>query len=197
MAEDNIKRARDYSDLGYYDEALKVLRQELDANPNEPAIHEILGDIARGQGDDAEATWRYERAKNIYLEKSDAPAAIVVTEKLVKLKPHDLEHQWRLAELYTQFGLKREAQKRLLSYAEAMFAQHESERFLTAATRLAELEPQNVELRYCFAKLLRFWDKVEAAAEELKKLVFELKERGDTEQASKLEEYLKSFGGSN
>lgn len=197
MALDNIEQARTYLDQGNYGEALRVVRQELDLNPNEPAIHEILGDIAQSQGDGAEATWRYEQAKNLYLEKSLPVGAIVVVEKLLKLKPEDLENQWRLAELFAQFGLKREAQKRFLSYAETMFAKRDSERFLTAATRLVELEPNNLELRYAFAHLLRAWGKHEAAAEELRMLISKLKDQGENERAAKLDEELKSFGGSS
>jgi predicted Zn-dependent protease len=196
MAEQNIKQAREYLDQGLIDEALKVLRQEMDANSNEPAVNEILGDIALYQGDGAEATWRYEQAKNFYLEKSEPVGAIVVTEKLAQLKPLDQGQQWRLAELYAEFGLKKEALKRFRSYAEAMFAHQDSERFLTAATRIAELEPQNLDLRFSFAKLLKAWGKVEAAAEELKRMIAELHERGASEQAAEVEDYLKSFGGS-
>lgn len=197
MPEQNLKLAREYLEQGQSDEALKVIRIELDAHPEDPALHEILGDIAREQGDGAEAGWRYERAKNGYLEKSQPAGAIVVTEKLAKLKPQDMGLRWRLAELYAQFGLRREAHQRFLAYAETMAGDKNGERLLTAAGRLLELDPKNLDLRFGLARLMVAFGNIDTAVEELKRIVFEFRDHGDLVRAGEIENYLNRLGESS
>jgi len=69
-------------------------------------------------------------------------------------------------------------------------------RLLAAANRLVELDPKNLDLRYALARLLVAFGNVDTAAEELKRLAFEFRDRGDRERAASVEEYLNRIGGS-
>jgi tetratricopeptide (TPR) repeat protein len=168
MAFDKAKTlhaAEKYLEMGKIPAAAKEYCKIVESDPDDYSTLNILGDLHVRVGNKAEAITCFRRIADHYRAQEFALKAIAMFKKIDRLAPNDLEIAMSLAELYAQQDLIVEARAHYLMIASAHEKAGATQAGLEVLRKIADLDPQNTEVRIKLAQnYLNEGMKKEAAA---------------------------------
>lgn len=187
-----VRTAEKHLSQGKISAAIAEYRRIVEHDPKDFAALNTLGDLYVREEKKTEAIRCFTAVAEHYRSQGFVLKAIAMYKKIQRLDPTALEVADKLGALYEQQGLVVEARTQYLSMADAYMRAGQRRRALDVLRRIADLDPQNAEIRLKLAQSyehegLRF-DAAEAYAQAGANLLA----RGDHERA--LSAYTQAYG---
>ena len=142
-----LRAAEKFLSLGNIAAAIKEYRQIVEHDEDDFTALNMLGDLCVRAGKKQEATSCFARIAEHYREREFTLKAVAMYKKIDRLNPRDPEIAERLASLYAIQGLVVDARAHYLIVAEAYARAGDSKKALDVLHKIADLDPQNTEVR--------------------------------------------------
>src|SRR6266852_1552697 len=155
MAFDKVKTLRAaerYLELGKIPAAIKEFCKIVEDEPDDFTTVNMLGDLHVRVGNQPAAISCFRRIAEHYREQEFALKAIAMFKKIDRLQPNNTEIATHLAELYAQQDLVVEARAHYLVVAGAHSKAGATQAGLEVLSKIADLDPQNTEVRMKLAE---------------------------------------------
>lgn len=127
----------------------KVTRED----PKDLTVLNTIGDLYARLGDNDHAVHYFKKVGDQYAQSGFTVKAIAIYKKLSNLAPNNAEHITKLAELYTQQGLFRDARAQYMLIADAHLRSGEHSQAARVFQRILELDPENTATQAKLADL--------------------------------------------
>jgi len=147
-----IKAAEKFLSQGKISAAIKEYRQIIDNDDSDLTTLNMLGDLLARAGEQEEAASCFLRIAEHYREQEFRLKAIAMYRKIEKLKPRDPAIAKELGDLYAAQGLIADARTQYLVVADAYTRAGQSRQTLKVLHRIADLDPNNTEIRLKLAE---------------------------------------------
>jgi tetratricopeptide (TPR) repeat protein len=147
-----IKAAEKFLAQGKISAAIKEYRQIIAHDDADLTTLNMLGDLLARAGEKEEAVTCFLRIAEHFREQEFRLKAIAMYRKIEKLKPRDPATAKELADLYAAQGLIADARTQYLVVADAYTRAGENKQTLKVLHRIADLDPQNTEIRLKLAQ---------------------------------------------
>jgi len=142
-----IKAAEKFLSQGKINAAIKEYRQIIKHDDSDLTTLNMLGDLLARAGEKEEAATCFLRIAEHYREQEFRLKAIAMYRKIEKLKPRDPAIAKELGDLYAAQGLIADARTQYLVVADAHTRAGQSKDTLEVLHKIADLDPQNTEIR--------------------------------------------------
>jgi len=147
-----IKAAEKFLSQGKINAAIKEYRQIIKHDDSDLTTLNMLGDLLARAGEKEEAATCFLRIAEHYREQEFRLKAIAMYRKIDKLKPRDPAIAKELGDLYAAQGLIADARTQYLVVADAHTRAGQSKDTLEVLHKIADLDPQNTEIRLKLAE---------------------------------------------
>src|SRR6476659_7509166 len=142
-----LKAAEKFLSQGKINAAIKEYRQIVDNDSDDLTTLNMLGDLYVRSGKKEEAISCFERIAEHYGAQQFNLKAIAMYKKIERLRAHDPAIAYKLAELYANEGLIHDARAQYLVVADAYTRKGDNKRTLEVLHKIADLDPNNTEIR--------------------------------------------------
>ena len=142
-----LKAAEKFLSQGKINPAIKEYRQIVDNDPDDLTTLNMLGDLYVRAGKKEDAVHCFERIAEHYGAQEFHLKAIAMYKKIERLRPRDPHVAYKLAELYATQGLVHDARAQYLVVADAYTRSGDNKRTLDVLHKIADLDPNNTEIR--------------------------------------------------
>ncbi len=186
-----IKAAEKFLSQGKINAAIKEYRQIIKHDDDDLTTLNMLGDLLARAGEKEEAATCFLRIAEHFREKEFRLKAIAMYRKIEKLKPRDPVIAKELGDLYAAQGLIADARTEYLVVADAYTRAGQSKNTLKVLHKIADLDPQNTEIRLKLAEGYLKEDMPAEAAKAFSEAASRLLENAHVEKA--LEAYTKAL----
>ena len=156
MSIDRAKITKDadkYLAAGRVDKAIEEYRKLLDDNPKDLPLMNRIGDLCVQAKRIGEAIDLFKRLGMTYERDGFTQKGIAVLKKATRLAPDDLDMSGRLADMYRQVGMIKDALQVHLSVAEFFTKKGLIKRALEEFAKVVELDPKNLKNKVKLADL--------------------------------------------
>jgi tetratricopeptide (TPR) repeat protein len=142
-----LKAAEKFLSQGKINSAIKEYRQIVDHDADDLTTLNMLGDLYVRSGKKEEAISCFERIAEHYSAQEFNLKAIAMYKKIERLRTNDPLIALKLAELYASQGLVHDARAQFLVVADAYTRSGDNKRALEILHKIADLDPNNTEIR--------------------------------------------------
>lgn len=132
--------------------AIKEYSHIVENDPSDYTVLNLLGDLYVRQDEKEDAISCYVRVAEHYRAEGFALKAIAMFKKIDRLNPGTLEIAAKLAPLYQMQGLMVDARANYLIVADAYQRGGQAQKALDVLRKIADLDPQNTEIRLKLAE---------------------------------------------
>ncbi|MBM3885771.1 MAG: tetratricopeptide repeat protein [Gemmatimonadetes bacterium] len=170
--------------------AVAAYRQIIDlfeaggAEPIDIPLYNRLGDLLMKDGRSTDAIQIWERAVEQYVDGGFLNPAIALANKILRASPGRTAAYYTLGRCLGQKGLRAEARQNFLEYATRMQRAGNLDEALRALQELADLVPDQHDVRVMLAEELAKADRVPEAVEQLQLAHARLSDAGRTDEAA-------------
>jgi len=147
-----LRAAERYLETGKIPAAIKEYSRIVESEPEDFTTLNILGDLQVRTGNQAAAISCFRRIAEHYRDQDFAFKAIAMFKKIDRLQPGNIEIATHLADLYAQQDLVTEARSHYLIVANAHAKAGATQDGLEVLRKIADLDPQNTEVRIKLAE---------------------------------------------
>lgn len=147
-----LRAAEKHLEMGKIPAAIKEYCKAVEDDPTDFTSLNILGDLHVRVGNHQAAISCFRRIAEHYREQDFTLKAIAMFKKVDRLQPHNIEIATSLAELYAQQELIVEARKHYLIVANAHAKSGDTQAGLEILAKIADLDPQNIDVRLRLAQ---------------------------------------------
>jgi tetratricopeptide (TPR) repeat protein len=147
-----LKAAEKFLSQGKINSAIKEYRQIVDNDADDLTTLNMLGDLYVRAGKKEEAVACFERIAQHYSTQEFNLKAIAMYRKIERIRTRDPIVALKLAELYASEGLVHDARAQYLVVAEAYTRNGDHKRTLEVLHKIADLDPNNTEVRLKLAE---------------------------------------------
>lgn len=196
MAIDRVKvrkEAEKYQQAGRIDKAIDSYRMLVDDDPKNLALQNTFGDLLSQGNRQTEAVEVFRRLAIAYERDGFAPKATAVLKKAVRSAPDDMDLMQRLADLYRQTGMIRDAVATHLQVAEAFQKKGLVKRALEEFGKVVDLDPKNLKNKIKLADLFNKEGMKDQAASIYLEVAESLGMEGKAAEAMQIVERAKSM----
>ncbi|HEX8475188.1 MAG TPA: tetratricopeptide repeat protein [Pyrinomonadaceae bacterium] len=186
-----VRAAEKYIAQGKIPAAIQEYRRIVEHDATDITALNTLGDLYSRVDKKDDAVVCFMRVASHYREQGFGLKAIAVYKKITRYNPGATDVAAALAALYEQQGLMVEARAQYMTVADAMARQGQSREALEILRRVADLDPNNIDLRLRLAESFLREEMNDLAAEAFTEAGDRLAAKGDYERA--LEAYTKSL----
>ena len=142
-----LKAAEKFLSQGKINAAIKEYRQIVDNDADDLTTLNMLGDLYVRSGKKEEAVSCFERIAEHYGAQEFHLKAIAMYKKIERIRTRDPIVAYKLAELYATQGLVHDARAQYLVVADAHTRSGDNKRALDVLHKIADLDPNNTEIR--------------------------------------------------
>ncbi|HET6863033.1 MAG TPA: tetratricopeptide repeat protein [Pyrinomonadaceae bacterium] len=147
-----LKAAEKFLSQGKINAAIKEYRQIVDNDVDDLTTLNMLGDLYVRASKKEEAIKCFDRIAEHYRTQEFNLKAIAMYKKIDRLRPRDPSVANKLADLYASQGLIVDARAQYLIVADAYTRGGDNRRALDILHRIADLDPNNVDIRLKLAE---------------------------------------------
>lgn len=178
-----LRAAEKYLAQGKITAAIKEYRDLIEHDPADLNTLNILGDLYVRTNQKEQAVDCFKHIAEHYREQGFGNKAIAMYKKVDRLTPGSPEIAEQLAMLFESEGLTVNARSQYMFLADAYTKAGEAQRALEVWRKVADLDPQNVEIRLRLAEGFLREGLKEDAARAFSQAGQQLHERGDFERS--------------
>jgi len=142
-----LRAAEKYLESGKIAAAIKEYCQIVAVDADDFTTLNMLGDLYTRVGNTAEAISCFGRIAEHYRDQGFGLKAIAMYKKIDRLQPNDIEIATNLADLYAQQDLVVEARAHYLAVVEGHNRAGAAQSALETLRKIADLDPQNTQIR--------------------------------------------------
>ncbi|HET9479592.1 MAG TPA: tetratricopeptide repeat protein, partial [Pyrinomonadaceae bacterium] len=142
-----LKAAEKFLSQGKINAAIKEYRQIVDNDADDLTTLNMLGDLYVRSGKKEEAVRCFERIAEHYSAQEFNLKAIAMYKKIERIRTRDPIIAYKLAELYATQGLVHDARAQYLVVADAYTRSGDNKKALDVLHKIADLDPNNTEIR--------------------------------------------------
>jgi len=142
-----LKAAEKFLSQGKINAAIKEYRQIVDNDADDLTTLNMLGDLYARAGKKDDAVACFERIAEHYRAQEFNLKAIAMYKKIERIKTRDPIIAFKLGELYSTQGLVVDARAQYLIVADAYTRSGDNKRALDILHKIADLDPNNTEIR--------------------------------------------------
>src|SRR5918912_2118423 len=142
-----LKAAEKFLSQGKINAAIKEYRQIVDHDVDDLTTLNMLGDLYVRANKKEEAIACFQRIAEHYGAQEFNLKAIAMYKKIERLRPRDPQIAFKLAELYANQGLVHDARAQYLIVADACTRAGENKKALDVLHKIADLDPNNTDIR--------------------------------------------------
>ena len=154
------------------------------AEPLDIPLYNRVGDLLMRDGRSADAIQLWERAIEHYMDGGFLNPAIALANKILRASPGRTAAYYTLGRCLAQKGLRAEARQNFLEYATRMQRAGNLDEAFRALTELADLVPEQDDVRVMLAEELAKADRVAEAVEQLQLAHARLTDAGKMDEAA-------------
>jgi len=192
-----LRSAEKYVAQGKLSLAIEEYRKIVESDPSDLMTVNTLGDLYVRVGRIEEAIQNFLFIAENYRESGFTLKAIAMYKKISKLSPQDVDICLKLATLYTQQGLVVDARHQYLNVAERYLREGQVHKAFDIYQRIADLEPENTNIRLKLAELYLQEKNTEQAHSSMLMAGAELMRQGKLEASLQVyERAIQIFPGS-
>jgi tetratricopeptide (TPR) repeat protein len=137
------KVAEFYSQQGFYWRAVAVYKQILKIDPRLVDVNQRLAELHKQLGLLSDAMEQYKAVATFFQSEGRIRDALAALKQIVELDPETIANRIKLAELYSQQQMIREAIDEFTRAAEQLKDAHRTDEYMRVAERLLFLSPDN------------------------------------------------------
>ncbi len=123
-------------------QAIKQYQLILDNEPSDLSLLNTIGDLFIRDRNITEGLRQFHRLAEAYVREGFNVKAIAIYRKITKVDPNSIETLMKLADLYQQQGLSREAREQYLQVADFYRKRNQLDRVLEVLHKLVQLDPE-------------------------------------------------------
>ena len=138
---------RAYLSVGQYDDALDVYQQASQITPDDPKLHEYIGEAHERLAHDKQAAEAYQTAAGYYASQGEHQSAVERWQDAIRVWPDSLPAHAKLLQHYQSQGQAREAIDESLSIARIYEARGRKAYAIKAAEHALKLSPHDPEIQ--------------------------------------------------
>src|SRR5215831_18630470 len=127
----------------------KITRED----PKDLTVLNTIGDLYARVGENERAAHYFRKVGEQYAQNGFTPKAIAIHKKLTNLVPGNLEYVNKLAELYSQQGLFKDARQQYMVVADHLLKSGDNAQAARIFQRILELDPENTATQSKLAEL--------------------------------------------
>ena len=142
-----LKAAEKFLSQGKINAAIKEYRQIVDNDADDLTTLNMLGDLYVRANKKEEAIACFQRIAEHYSAQEFNLKAIAMYRKIERLRPRDPQIALKLAELYASQALVHDARAQYLVVVESYARSGENKKALDILHKIADLDPNNTEIR--------------------------------------------------
>ncbi len=139
-----IKEAQKYIAKGQFDKAIAEWKKILKETPNDPNIHNTIGDLCLKKNSKSEAVEAYKKAADLLAADGFTSKAIALYKKCLNIDPKMMDAHLALGDLNADKGLTGNALESYKLVADHYTKQHQTAKALDIYQKMADLNPSNV-----------------------------------------------------
>ncbi len=178
-----LKAAAKYLKKEQWDNAVVEFRKILEENPNDTYILNQIGDCYLKKGDTDKAVKEFEKAAEIFRRDKQNYKAIAMYRKILRNNPEMFDVHSKLAQLFAEQGLIREAIDQYKCVADSYSDKGQASEALDTYQHIVDLDPGNPQMRLRLAELYQKEGFSEKAIREYSRVAEHLFKMGDQEEA--------------
>ena len=160
-----LQEAEKLVSQGKIAQAIKQYQEILDKDPADVSLLNTVGDLYIRDRNVPEGLKQFQKLAEAYVREGFNVKAIAIYRKISKLDTNSVDTLLKLAELYQLQGLSREAREQYLQASEFFKKRNQPERAIEVLRKLAQLDPENLNIRNRLAKECEQAGKQEDAAQ--------------------------------
>jgi tetratricopeptide (TPR) repeat protein len=122
-------------------------------DPKDLTVLNTIGDLYARVGENERAAHYFRKVGDQYAQNGFTPKAIAIHKKLTNLVPGNLEYVNKLAELYSQQGLFKDARQQYMQVADHLLKSGDNAQAARIFQRILELDPENTATQSKLAEL--------------------------------------------
>jgi len=145
--------ARKLAEKNQHEKAVKEYLRIVQEDPKDIRVWLKIGDLHVKRGSKQDATEVYLKVARVYDEQGFSEKAIAVFKQVLKIDPHLVDVNLKLAELYRQRGMLADAMQHFEAVAGHFHREGNTKEALATVRQLVELDPENVATRIKLAEL--------------------------------------------
>jgi pilus assembly protein FimV len=185
-----MEAARKLAEKNQLDKAVKEYLRIVQEDPADLRVWLKIGDLHIKRGSKQDATEVYLRVARVYQEQGFLQKAVAVFKQVLKIDPHLVDVNLKLAELFRQLGLLGEAMQHFEAVAGHFHREGNTKEALATVRQLVELDPDNVATRIKLAELYSKENLTTEAIAEFTLATNQLRKLGRQEDFIKVAERL-------
>ena len=182
--------ARKLAEKNQLDKAVKEYLRVVQEDPADLRVWLKIGDLHVKRGSKQDATEVYLKVAKVYQEQGFLQKAVAVYKQVLKIDPHLVDVNLKLAELFRQLGLLGEAMQHFEAVAGHFHREGNTKEALSTVRQLVELDPDNVATRIKLAELYSKESLTKEAIAEFTLATTQLRKLGRQEDFIKVSERL-------
>jgi tetratricopeptide (TPR) repeat protein len=180
--------AQKYIQKGAYKKAIKEYKKIIASKPDDVRILLKIGDIQARDGQSETAARTYTEVADHYVAHGFFLKAVAAYKLLLGADAENVEARLRLADLYFQLGLLRDALTNYQAVAAVFSERGWVDRYLQTLQKVADIDPDHAGNRIKFAEELARFDQEVGAAEQFMIAAAALRREGRFEDFTKVME---------
>lgn len=187
-----IDKAQKLAAKGQISQAIAEWQRLIAETPNDGNIYNTIGDLHLKANQKGEATASYLKAADAFKTAGFELKSIAVYKKIIKVDPSQMEVYEKLADVHAERGLTANAVEDYLKVAKHYVKQNDFLSALSVYRKLANLDPQNSNVRLKIAEMCQKQGLEKEAVEEYEKVleIYDVKKM-TAESKSLIEQILK------
>ncbi len=161
-----VAAAQKYIQKGQFKRAIKEYKRIVKEQPDDVRTLQKVGDLYGRDGDIESAVETYNEVADHYVAQGFFLKAVAVYKQLLRIAPGKLEARLRLADLYVQLSLLRDALQNYQEVADHYLKLGWIDAYLGTLERIVEVDPENAGNRILFGEQLLKYEHPDPAAEQ-------------------------------
>ncbi|HVZ17349.1 MAG TPA: tetratricopeptide repeat protein, partial [Terriglobales bacterium] len=192
-----LASAEKFVQQGKLHNAITEYEKIIEKEPKDLTVLNTIGDLYARLGQTEKASDFFKRVGDTYAAEGFTVKAIAMYKKLTKLNASSTAVVQRLAELYTQQGLYKDARQQYLQLADGFIKSNDLIGAANIFQKMLEIDPDNVSLQSKLADLYVKMGKREEARDIFLRAATSLYDRGSVEQADQALDRMLAIDPSN
>lgn len=167
-----------------FEKAKNLLQREIEEEPENPNLYELLGDIYLETGEEEKALENYRKSLEVGKGKKEEIELLPIFLKIKKIEGESLNVNIPICEISSKYGLKEEFKNVFFNYFKGLLNSRKKEEGVKFIESL--FKEESIKNEFLFYFLSNF----EEGEENLKKAISEYERKGDKENVNNLRRFL-------
>ncbi len=167
-----------------FEKVKNLIQREIEEDPENPNLYEILGDIYMETGEEEKALENYKKSLEIGRERKEEIQLLPIFLKIKKIEGESLSVNIPICYISIKYGLKEEFKNTFYNYFKGLLNSRKKEEGVKFIENL--FKEEGIKNEFLFYFLSNF----EEGEENLKKAISEYESKGDKEKVNILKRFL-------